>query len=295
MAKPDVAMINNVMSAHVEGFGSIDNIAKGKGEIYNGLTNAGVAVINIADKYASQWLDQNSQRQTLLFSASTATSNAMGMSSVANITATNVKQKHNGCAKFDLQLLENSTEINLSVLGMHNVANALAASTCAYALNISIEDIAQGLSEFTGVAGRLQTLEGVNASTVIDDSYNANPNSFCAAIDVLSDMSAKTVLVMGDMAELGGDSDSEHEKIGRYAHEKNIDLLLTLGQQSEKASKVFSGDKQHFDSVEQLITVAAQQANKSTVLLIKGSRSSRMDRVVQALTQRGDLNASLAG
>ena len=151
------------------------------------------------------------------------------------------------------------------------------------------------MSEFTGVAGRLQCLEGVNASTVIDDSYNANPNSFCAAIDVLSDMSAKTVLVMGDMAELGDDSDSEHEKIGRYANEKNIDLLLTLGRQSEKASKVFSGDKQHFDSVEQLITVAAQQANKSTVLLIKGSRSSRMDRVVQALTQRGDLNASLAG
>lgn len=300
MAKPDVAMINNVMSAHVEGFGSIDNIAKGKGEIYNGLTSAGIAVINIADKYAPQWLEQNSQRQTLLFSASTATSNAMGMNSVANVTATNiiatnVKQKHNGCAKFDLQLLEKSTEINLSVLGMHNVANALAASTCAYALNISIEDIAQGLSEFTGVAGRLQCLEGVNASTVIDDSYNANPNSFCAAIDVLSDMSAKTVLVMGDMAELGGDSDSEHEKIGCYANEKNIDLLLTLGQQSEKASKVFSGDKQHFDSVEQLITVAAQQANKSTVLLIKGSRSSRMDRVVQALTQRGDFNASLAG
>ncbi|EGG93737.1 UDP-N-acetylmuramoylalanyl-D-glutamyl-2,6-diaminopimelate-D-alanyl-D- alanyl ligase [gamma proteobacterium IMCC1989] len=295
MAKPDVAMINNVMSAHVEGFGSIDNIAKGKGEIYNGLTNAGVAVINIADKYAPQWLEQNSQRQTLLFSASTDVSNAMDMNSVANITATNVKQKHNGCAKFDLQLLEKSTEINLSVLGMHNVANALAASTCAYALNISIEDIAQGLSEFTGVAGRLHCLEGVNDSTVIDDSYNANPNSFCAAIDVLSDMSAKTVLVMGDMAELGDDSDSEHEKIGRYANEKNIDLLLTLGRQSEEASKVFSGDKQHFDSVEQLITVAVQQANKSTVLLIKGSRSSRMDRVVQALTQRGDFNASLAG
>jgi UDP-N-acetylmuramoyl-tripeptide--D-alanyl-D-alanine ligase len=290
MAKPNVAMINNVMPAHVEGFGSIDNIAKGKGEIYNGLTNTGIAVINIADKYAPQWLEQNSQRQTLLFSANTGVSNA-----AAHVTAANVKQKYNGCATFDLQLAENSTEINLSVLGMHNVANALAASTCAYALSISIEDIAQGLSEFTGVAGRLQCLKGVNASTVIDDSYNANPNSFCAAIDVLSSMSAKTVLIMGDMAELGENSGSEHEKIGCYANEKNIDLLLTLGKQSDKASKVFSGHTQHFNSIEQLISVAIQQANENTVLLIKGSRSSRMDRVVQALTHRGDLNASLAG
>jgi UDP-N-acetylmuramoyl-tripeptide--D-alanyl-D-alanine ligase len=287
MAKPYVAMINNVMSAHVEGFGSIDNIARGKGEIYNGLIDAGIAVINVADKYAQTWVQQNEQRKTLRFSVDSAAS--------ADVTAHNISLKHNGCAAFNLQVLDQTAEINLSVLGMHNVANALAASACAHTLDVSIETIAEGLAKFCGVAGRLQCLEGLSASTVIDDSYNANPNSFCAAIDVLSDMSAKTVLMMGDMAELGGDSEREHEKIGTYANEKHVDLLLTLGHQSKKASNVFSGDKKHFDSIEQLITVAAQQANENTVLLIKGSRSSRMDRVVQALTQRGDINASLAG
>jgi UDP-N-acetylmuramoyl-tripeptide--D-alanyl-D-alanine ligase len=287
MASPHVAMINNVMSSHVEGFGSIDNIAKGKGEIYNGLTETGIAIINIADKYAPQWVQQNAQCQTLSFSVEATVP--------ANVTAHNIELKHNGCAKFDLQMLDKTTEINLSVLGMHNVSNALAASACACALEISIDNVRQGLATFSGVAGRLQCLEGVNASSVIDDSYNANPNSFRAAIDVLSDMSAKTVLIMGDMAELGSDSDSEHEKIGAYADEKKIGLLLTLGQQSKKASNAFAGSKQHFNSIEQLITVAAQQANENTVLLIKGSRSSRMDRVVQALMQRGDTNASLAG
>jgi UDP-N-acetylmuramoyl-tripeptide--D-alanyl-D-alanine ligase len=287
MAKPHVAIINNVMSAHVEGFGSIDNIARGKGEIYNGLSDAGIAVINVADKYAQKWIQQNERREKLLFSVDAIAS--------ADVTAHNISLKHNGCATFNLQVLDQTTEINLSVLGMHNVANALAASACAHTLDISIEKIAEGLTIFCGVAGRLQCLEGLNTSTVIDDSYNANPNSFCAAIDVLSDMSAKTVLIMGDMAELGGDSEREHEKIGAYANEKHVDLLLTLGHQSKKASNVFSGDKKHFDSIEQLITVAAQQANENTVLLIKGSRSSRMDRVVHALTQRGDINASLAG
>jgi len=287
IARPHVAMINNVMSAHVEGFGSIDNIAKGKGEIYNGLSDNGIAVINAADKYAPQWIRSNEQRHTLLF-ADDATVKA-------DVTAHNIKQQYNGCASLDLQLVDQKAAINLSVLGMHNVANALAASTCAHALDISIADIAKGLAAFTGVAGRLQCIEGMNDSTVIDDSYNANPNSFCAAIDVLSDMSATTILIMGDMAELGEESDKEHQHIGEYASEKHVDLLLSIGKQSEKASAAFSGKKQHFTSIEKLIAVAAQQANENTVLLIKGSRSSRMDRVVEALTQRGDINASLAG
>jgi UDP-N-acetylmuramoyl-tripeptide--D-alanyl-D-alanine ligase len=279
MASPDVALINNVMSAHVEGFGSIDNIAKGKGEIYNGLSNDGVAIINKADKYSPQWLTQNSHRKTITFSAEEKI--------LADVTASAIQSQKNGCAQFNLQLFSKVLPISLSVLGLHNVANALAAASCAEAMNISHQSIADGLKSFCGVAGRLQCLPAVNGSTVIDDSYNANPMAFCAAIDVLAAMTAATVLVMGDMGELGDESDAAHQQVGEYAATKNINHLLSIGEQSKKASLVFSGDKQHFNNIDQLIAIALEQANSNTVFLIKGSRSARMDRVVEALTSRG--------
>jgi len=278
MASPDVALINNVMSAHVEGFGSIDNIAKGKGEIYDGLSNDGVAIINKADKYSPQWLMHSSHRKVITFSAEEKI--------LADITASEIQQ-HNGCAQFNLRLLEKVLPVSLSVLGLHNVANALAAASCAEAMNISHQSIVNGLESFCGVAGRLQCLPAINGATVIDDSYNANPMAFCAAIDVLAAMTATTVLVMGDMGELGDESDAAHRQVAEYAAAKNINHLLTVGEQSKKASLVFSGDKQHFNNIDQLIAIALEQANSNTVFLIKGSRSARMDRVVEALTSRG--------
>lgn len=285
MASPDVAMINNVMAAHVEGFGSIDNIAKAKGEIYNGLSDNGIAVINAADKYAPQWLAKNKHRTTITFSADEVVS--------ANINAHQIQQQNNGCAQFTLRLFDISVPVHLSVLGLHNVANALAAATCAYALTISADVIAKGLHAFAGVAGRLQCISGVNGATIIDDSYNANPNAFCAAIDVLSDMTAKTILIMGDMAELGQESEQEHSKIGEYANSKHVDVFLSIGRLSANASAAFMGDKQHFNGIEELISAAVNYADKNTVLLVKGSRSSRMDRVVKALIQKEVHDVSL--
>jgi UDP-N-acetylmuramoyl-tripeptide--D-alanyl-D-alanine ligase len=279
MASPHVALINNVMSAHVEGFGSIDNIAKGKGEIYDGLSAHGVAIINKADKYSPQWLVQNSHRKVITFSAEEKI--------LADVTASVIQSQKNGCAKFNLQLLSKIMPISLSVLGLHNVANALAAASCAEAMGISHRSIIDGLESFHGVAGRLQCLPAINGSTVIDDSYNANPMAFCAAIDVLSAMTNTTVLVMGDMAELGDESDAAHQQVGEYATLKNINCLLSIGEKSQKASLAFTNNKQHFNSIDQLVAVAVQKANSDTVFLIKGSRSARMDRVVEALTSRG--------
>lgn len=282
LANPDVALINNVRPAHVEGFGSMDNIATAKGEIYNGLSNDGLAIINIDDHYSSQWITQNQQRKTLCFSTDDQ--------SDAAVRASDVVVKNNVGSEFVLHLDDQKAVVHLPVLGEHNVANALAAASCAHALKISMDCVVQGLEAFDGVSGRLQAVLGVNGSSIIDDSYNANPASVCAAIDVLAQRNEKTVLVLGDMGELGELAVSAHQDVVQYAKEKNIDCLLTVGTYTQAAAEHFSGLglSAHFDDHEQLITQAMGMASSDTAFLIKGSRSSRMDIVVQALKQRGD-------
>lgn len=287
LAEPQVAMVNNVMAAHVEGFGSIDNIATAKGEIYEGLVADGVAIINIDDHYAQQWLSQNQSREVMTYSV-----NALN-DTRADIQAVDVQSSKEGCFGFKLQVRGTEHFVQLRVLGVHNVANALAASACATALNIGGDIIAKGLAAFTGVAGRLQCLSGINGSSVIDDSYNANPSSVCAAIDVLAGVSAKKILILGDMAELGDAAMQAHQDVGLYGRDKSIDYLLSIGTYTRAASDRFAVNNFHFEEIDQLIDAAKVMADDNTVFLIKGSRSSRMDRVVQALIQRGDNNASL--
>lgn len=289
IAKPHVAVVNNVMPAHVEGFGSIDNIATAKGEIYEGLMHTGIAVVNVDDHYSGQWLAQNKQREIISYSANST------RHPQANIQVVNIQQQSNGCFSFSLQLREIQAALTLQVLGLHNVNNAVAAAACANALDVSVAAIVKGLEAFSGVAGRLQCLKGVDGSTVIDDSYNANPSSVCAAIDVLANVPAKKILILGDMAELGDSAISAHQEVGLYGRDKNIDYLLTIGTYTKAASDRFSVNNFHFDDIDQLIGSAKTMADSNTVFLIKGSRSSRMDRVVQALVQRGDNNVSLVG
>ena len=206
------------------------------------------------------------------------------------------KQNKDGCVCFQLHIDDVAVSVSLDVLGLHNVANALAAAACAYALGVDTQIIAQGLENFSGVAGRLQRLSGINGSTVIDDSYNANPSSVCAAIDVLAGVPARKILILGDMAELGDGALQAHQDVGLYGRDKNIDYLLSVGAHTKAASDRFAVNNFHFDHIDQLIEAATKMADSQTVFLIKGSRSSRMDRVVQALIQRGENNnASLVG
>ncbi|MFT5116547.1 MAG: UDP-N-acetylmuramoyl-tripeptide--D-alanyl-D-alanine ligase [Kiritimatiellia bacterium] len=290
LADPDVALINNVMPAHIEGFGSMDNIATAKGEIYNGLSGNGVAIVNLDDHYAGQWLLQNSQRKVITFSKTEVADE----SDRASVRATAVETGADGCASFQLHFQGEQFPVRLQVLGLHNVSNALAAAACAYAANISVASVVQGLQNFIGIDGRLQRLVGFKDAVVMDDSYNANPSSMRAAIDVLADASARKIFIMGDMAELGESSLQEHQDVGVYAKDKSIDVLLAVGTYSKAAVYGFSKNAIHYDNVEQLIIDAKKMADENTVFLIKGSRSSRMDIVVQALIQRGDNNASLA-
>jgi UDP-N-acetylmuramoyl-tripeptide--D-alanyl-D-alanine ligase len=288
LAKPTVAMINNVMPAHVEGFGSVDAIATAKGEIYSGLAADGVALINGEDAYAPQWFAQNRMRSVIIFSPS-------AQHPQAQVAARNYQLQRNGCYSFSLTCGDHAVVVKLQVLGKHNIANAVAAAACAFALGLNIEFIRKGLERFQSSPGRMRIVHGHNNCTLIDDTYNANPGSVKAAIDVLAEMPGKTILVLGDMAELGDEADAQHQLIGRYAAEKNIQQLFTLGNKSALTAAAFGTEAHHCDSLDVLINEVAKELSDDVAVLVKGSRSSRMERVIQALQSIGDNNnASVA-
>lgn len=304
LVKPDVAMVNNVMAAHVEGFGSVAAVARAKGEIYEGLGKDGVAVINAADEFSEQWLRQNRHRNLLTFFS--GTNEGADTHGHYNLRTGNATMQANGCYSFCLTCEKEgfpaqSVTVNLAVLGRHNIANAAAAATCAFALGINIESIRAGLECFDGEPGRLQICSGTSGFTLIDDTYNANPGSVRAAIDVLAEIPGETLLVLGDMAELGEESPRAHSDIGVSAANRNITRLLTLGSKSVAVAKSFcektnSNRAVYFLDMDELIEHLQILIGKETggsdmsgtdgrelVILVKGSRSAGMERVVHAL------------
>jgi len=279
LAKPQVALVNNVVPAHLEGFGSVAAIATAKGEIYGGLDNEGTAVINLDDQYAGQWLKAIGERNWIGFSMS---------SHDADIYAANVELNQFGQAQFDLCTRVGKIAIQLNLLGRANVANALAAACCTVPLGATLENIKQGLEAFTAVTGRLGVKQAINGARLIDDSYNANPGSVKAAIDVLSELPGRRILVLGDMGELGDESEACHREIGRYAKNEDIDLLLTVGPLMQQAVTEFGDGALNFADHATLITALKAQLHEDSVVLVKGSRSAKMEVVVQAIAAGGD-------
>ncbi len=292
IAKPDIVLVNNVMPAHVEGFGSIDGVASAKGEIYQGVSPSGTAVINLDEKYAAGWLEN--QRAAKLISYSVGREDA-------DFRAANIVADSQGRCRFLLQSPAGEIEISLPLSGCHNVANALAAAACATAAGATLEQIADGLAVLQPVAGRLSPTVLPGGVTIIDDSYNANPGSMKAAIDTLSHFSTseekgQKVLVMGDMAELGEDEAEMHSDIGLYAARQGVDRLLATGRLSANAVTAFNqsvaaGDNReatHFDNKDDLIDRLQSLLAPAMVVLVKGSRSAAMEQVVQTITGEGE-------
>lgn len=275
VAHPDVALINNIAPAHVGEFGSIEGVARAKGEIYQGLSAAGIAVINDDDAYAHFWDEIVSTKKVLRFSTQHK----------ADIYAENVRLDDRGNGQFSLILPNAKAEIILKVPGLHNVQNAVAAATCCYAIGISITEIQRGLSEFTGVKGRMTVLQGMNHSSIIDDTYNANLRSVLAALEVLALRPGKKVFVFGDMGELGDCTDSHHEQVGTRARELGINKLLTCGTHSALTAKEFGDEGVHFTSKEDLVQNLLKELGPDTTVLVKGSRSSTMEKIVQKLLE----------
>lgn len=269
---PDVTLINNIAPAHIEGFGSIDGVAIAKGEIHRGLKPGGVAVINDDDAYAHFWDELLIDKKILRFSSVHP----------AHVYAEDIHLEK-GFAHFSLITPKGKEKIKLKVPGLHNVQNALAACACAYAVGISNQEIQCALNEFTGVKGRMTFLKGKNQSLIMDDTYNANLRSTLTALEVLASQPGKKIVVFGDMGELGQWAAQHHQEVGRVARQLGIHRFFTVGFHSELASTAFGEGSRHFASQANLVEYLLKELAPDTSVLVKGSRSSAMEKIVDKL------------
>lgn len=276
LARPSVAVITQCAPAHLEGFGSIEGVAKGKAEIYEGLLDDGVAIINADDDYAGLWHEKIGDSKTISF----------GLGSDADITATEINYlTADGKQSFSLVTPVGKTRIQLALPGRHNIMNALAAAACASALNIDIDTIKTGLEQLQPGMGRLQIKPGIKGLTILDDTYNANPVSLQAAIDVMSLYQGEHWVVLGDMGELGVEARALHADAGELAKQKGVKRLFGLGPLSEAAVGAFADGAEHFEDMDLLIEHLKSLAGENIIMLVKGSRAMQMERIVNALQE----------
>jgi len=274
IAKPNVVVINNAGSAHLGELGSYEAIAQAKGEIIEGVAEAGTVVLNADDRFYPMWKSLAGNKKIITF----------GVNQASDVTASYQLNASNS----DMQIKTPLGEVSVCLPspGLHNVMNALAATACAVAVNVSLDAIKQGLAGFVGAKGRLQYHVGCNGAVVIDDTYNANPSSMKAAVDVLKQHHGKTMLVLGDMGELGDDEKAMHAEVGLYAKAAGIHHLYTLGNLSQEITRAFGEGATHFIELSALIATIKQLVQADTMILVKGSRFMAMERVVQQLIQQ---------
>jgi len=271
IANSDVALITNASSAHLEGLGSVEAVARAKGEIFAGLKPRGTAIINADDEHAPLWRGLAGTHPLLEF----------GLEQPADVSGQ--WQPQGSGLRLSAQTPSGNFSADLQVPGAHNARNALAASAAAVALNVPLETIAAALEKFSGVAGRLQRKAARHGATLIDDTYNANPASVRAAIGVLAQADGRRVLVLGDMGELGDNAAAFHAGIGSEARRAGIEKLYALGELSRNAVNAFGSGAQHFERIEDLQKALEGELDTDATVLVKGSRFMKMERVVEFL------------
>jgi len=269
IARPDVALVNNATGAHLQGLGSVEGVARAKGEIFAGLVGDGTAVINADDVYAPLWRKLAITHRVIDF----------GLDHPAGVKGEWTVKNYGGVLHAHTPAGE--LQVELSVPGEHNALNALAAVSAALVLHVPLTTIARALKDFGGVAGRLQRKQALQGATLIDDTYNANPASMHAALEVLAQSAGKRIFVLGDMGELGDDARQFHSEIGIAARELGIERMLALGKLSAAAVREFGTGAQHFENMEALNSELKKELDAQTTVLIKGSRFMKMERVVQ--------------
>ena len=277
LARPTVAIVNNALRAHLEGLGSIEEVAREKGSIYEGLGDDGVAIVNADDAFAPHWIASNAGRPVVRFALDAAD---------AEVRA--VCESRRLAVSMQLTTPQGSVTCTLRVPGLHNARNATGAAAACLAAGASLADVARGLADYAGTAGRLQQRRACGGAVVLDDTYNANPDSVRVAIDVLAATPGRKVLVLGDMGELGAASAQLHDEVGGYAKSQGVDHLLALGQASAVAARNFGPGGEHFARYEALVERLRGLLDADTVVLVKGSRFMRMERVVAAIAEAGD-------
>ena len=275
LARPTVGLITNAGAEHLEGFGDLDGVAQGEGEMVSG----------------SGRMPPPSSMPTMRTRATGAASPAARASSPSACARLRISRRRisfrrsSGASspRASRSSARSGSAPSLKAGGAHNIANALAAAAAAAAAGASLEDIAFGLAEFRAVAGRLQLKAGLRDSWIIDDSYNANPSSVRAGLEVLRSLSGATWLVLADMAELGEHTSDSHAELGRYARDCGVKRLFAFGPESSRAVETFGSGGEWFADVDSLIRRLQAEIAPGVTVLIKGSRVNRLERVVQAL------------
>ena len=275
LAKPTVAVVNNAQREHLEFMSTVEAVARENGTVLQALDASGTAVIPADDDYSNLWREIAGARPLLTFA----------QTGKADVTA----QTHwtEGCWQVAAKTPVGPLEFPLNIAGRHNVKNALAAVACALAINVPLAFIAQGLSAFVPVKGRSRSLQislPGRVLTLIDDTYNSNPDSMKAAIDVLAELPGPRLLVMGDMGEVGDHGPRFHGEAGEQARASGIEMLFTIGAQSANAHSAF-GSGRHFEAMEELNAAVLAELPKSVSILVKGSRFTKMERVIFAISE----------
>ncbi|MFL2562599.1 MAG: UDP-N-acetylmuramoyl-tripeptide--D-alanyl-D-alanine ligase [Arenicellales bacterium] len=271
LASPTTALITNAALAHLEGLGSLAGVVRAKAEIFHGLRAGGTAVINADDRFMAYWAARVKAFQIITF----------GLKNRARVSG-EVTSDGGGQA-VEVRLPDDEFEVRLNLLGRHNASNALAAASVGWACGCSPEEIRAGLQRAEAQPGRLQVRAGARGSTLIDDTYNANPTSLKAAIRALAARPGRKALILGDMAELGTRAEEFHTEAGREARQAGIELLFTCGPLAGLAAETFGEEGHRFDSPEDLIKATRTLLSPGLTVLIKGSRSARMEQVADAL------------
>jgi UDP-N-acetylmuramoyl-tripeptide--D-alanyl-D-alanine ligase len=275
LTRPTVALVNNAQREHLEFMATVEAVARENGSVFQSLDAAGTAVFPADDDYAPLWRELVGARKVLTFA----------LLGPADVTGT--AQWESGSWKVAAVTPAGKVDFSLQVAGRHNVKNALAATACALAAGVPLASISAGLSAFVPVKGRSRAiavaLPGGRVLTLVDDSYNANPDSMRAALEVLAELPGPRLMVMGDMGEVGDQGPQFHDEAGRHAHALGIEKLFTLGEQSQNAAAGF-GNAQIFSGMDDLVAAVLAELPNIGSVLVKGSRFMKMERVVHAIT-----------
>jgi UDP-N-acetylmuramoyl-tripeptide--D-alanyl-D-alanine ligase len=277
LVEPTVGIITNAAAAHLEGFGSLEGVCQGKGELLDHLPRAGTAVLNADDRFRSEWVARSRCEFTVTF----------GYAPSADCRVLGEPQFMATGSEFRMRLPDGEeADVWLPLLGRQNVANALAAAAAAQAVGASAEDIVAGLARAAPVRGRLRAVPGRLGATIIDDSYNANPASVRAALDHLAALSGRRILVFGNMAELGPTALELHKEIGDYARGR-CDQLIAIGELAGEAARVFGAAGQRVADIDAARAALEPLLAQGVTVLVKGSRVMGLDRLVKVLESEG--------
>ena len=272
IAPPQIALVNNVAAAHLERLGSVQGVADTKGAIYQALPAEGVAIIPADDGFAGQFRAMAGSRRQLSF----------GFSSAADVSASAIEPGLQA-SRFVLHIGAERQPVELPLAGAHNVRNALAAAAIGHAAGLSCQQIVAGLEQAPAVAGRLNRITDPRGFVLIDDSYNANPGSFAAGLRTVTQGGGRIWVAMGQMAELGPEGPQLHAELGQLARELGVERLYAVGELCRAAVAAAGSIARHFTDLPALIACLGAELQPGVTLLVKGSRSAGMERVIAAL------------